>query len=161
MRIKKRKGVSPVIATVLLIAIVVVMGVIVFVWFNQISQEAITKFGGENIQLVCGDVSFDSSYNSGVLSIVNNGNVPIYGMKIKIVSQGSYETQDLGGKSGIADSWPDTGLNQGGAFSENLNSYIGSAQDIVLIPVLIGSSESGERTYVCDEDQYGREIAVA
>jgi len=33
---RNQKGVSPVIATVLLIAIVVVISVIIFVWFNQI-----------------------------------------------------------------------------------------------------------------------------
>lgn len=155
MKINKR-GVSPVIATVLLISIVVVMGLIIFVWFSQISEESVTKFGGMNIELVCGDVTFDATYNQGTLNIVNNGNVPIFGMKVEILKEGSHETKDLGK---ISD-WPSTGLNQGNAFSEDISSEVGNTKSIVLIPILIGSSERGERTFVCDEKQYGYEIII-
>ncbi|MAG78897.1 hypothetical protein CMI40_00795, partial [Candidatus Pacearchaeota archaeon] len=43
MRINK-KGVSPVIATVLLVAIVVIIGLIIFQWFRGMTQESIIKF---------------------------------------------------------------------------------------------------------------------
>jgi flagellin-like protein len=153
---RNKKGVSPVIATVLLIAIVVVISVIIFVWFNQIVEESITKFGGMNIELVCEEISFDATYSYGSLSIVNTGDVPIFGMKIKIVGEGSHETQSL---SEISD-WPELGLNQGGSFSGEIGSEIGNAESIVLIPVLIGSSERGEKTFVCDEKNYGHEIFI-
>ena len=139
----KRKGVSPVIATVLLISIVVVIAVIIFIWFNQMTQESITKFGGVNVELVCEDVNFDASYNYGTLNIVNNGNVPIFGIKVKILREGSHETKDL---NEISD-WPSSGLNQGGTFSEDISSEIGTAEDIILIPVLLGNSEKGKTQY--------------
>ena len=84
------------IATVLLIAMIVVIGLIVFVWFRNIIQEEGTKFG-KNVNLVCGDVEFDTDYDSysGTLSIANNGNVPIFGIKIKISGDGSHKTKDL------------------------------------------------------------------
>ncbi|MGD9275997.1 MAG: hypothetical protein PVJ67_02395 [Candidatus Pacearchaeota archaeon] len=145
----KRKGVSPVIATVLLIAMVVVIGLIIFLWFQGMTRESITKFEGTNIELVCNDVSFDAGYSAGELSIVNNGNVPIYGMKMKVIGEGSYDTVDVTGFSG---------LSQGGSFSGGVN--IGSATNIVLIPVLLGSSERGERTFVCDENQHGYELVI-
>jgi len=44
-----KKGLSPVIATMLLIAIVVVIGLIIFLWFRGMTEEAITKFDGTNI----------------------------------------------------------------------------------------------------------------
>ena len=153
---RNKKGVSPVIATVLLIAIVVVISVIIFVWFNQIIEESITKFDGMNIELVCDDVNFDATYDYGYLNVVNHGNVPIFGMKIKIVGEGSHETITLGDENG----WPGFGLNQEDSFSEEMSSEIGSAESIVLIPVLIGSSEEGEKTFVCDEKQHGYEIFV-
>ena len=144
----RKKGVSPVIATVLLIAMVVVIGLIIFLWFQGMTQESITKFEGTNIELVCNDVSFDASYSGGELSI-NNGNVPIYRMKLKIIQDGSYDTVDVDGFDG---------LSQGGSFSGSIN--IGSSENIILIPVLLGSSERGERTFVCDEKQHGYEIII-
>ena len=37
-----KKGVSPVIATVLLIAIVIVIGLIIFLWFRSLTKDALT-----------------------------------------------------------------------------------------------------------------------
>jgi hypothetical protein len=31
---------------------------------------------------------------------------------------------------------------------------------MVLVPVLLGESESGRKTYVCDEGQYGYQIMI-
>jgi len=151
-----QKGVSPVIATVLLIAIVVVISVLIFIWFNQMTEEAITKFEGMNIELVCEDVAFDATYYYGILKIVNNGNVPIFGIKVKISGEGSHETKDLSEIS----NWPALGLNQGNSFSEDISSDVGTAESIILIPVLIGNSERGKKTFVCDENRYGYEIFV-
>ena len=60
---KNNKGVSPVVASVLLIAIVVVIAVIIFFWIRGVTEEAITKFDGTNVKLVCEDVSFEASYS--------------------------------------------------------------------------------------------------
>lgn len=148
----KKSGVSPVIATVLFIAMVVVIGLIVFLWFRGMTQERITKFGGTNIELVCEDVDFEATYISGVLNIVNNGNVPIFGMKIKIFGEGSHTTEDLAG------SWPASGLNQGGTFSDTID--FGDPEKIILIPVLRGKSDKGEENFICDEKQHGHEIII-
>ncbi|MEK6840440.1 MAG: archaellin/type IV pilin N-terminal domain-containing protein [Nanoarchaeota archaeon] len=153
---KRRKAVSPVIATTLLVAMVVVVGLIVFLWFKGFTQEAITKFGGTNIELICKDVEFDSSYSGGILSISDIGNVPIYSFKVKVEKPGSHETFDI---ENIVLGWPDTGLNQGGIFSGDISSSASGAEKIVLIPVLRGISDSGARTHACDE-QYGKEIIL-
>jgi flagellin-like protein len=155
---KETKGLSPVIATVLLIVLVVVIALIVFLWVRGMTQEAITKFKGENIQLVCGKVSFEATYTQTTgLYIQNPGSVPIFGMDVKVVGAGSHTTLDLRDNA----NWPEVGLNTGGIFSdEGFSSQVGSAQEIVLIPVLMGESESGRKTYVCDENQYGYKISV-
>src|SRR3990167_2760874 len=129
-RVRGKKGISPVIATSLLIAMVVVIGLIIFLWFRGFTQEAITKFGGTNVELVCGDVQFDSSYSGGQISIVNVGNVPIYSFQLKIEKPGSHSTEDI---KDITD-WPIEGLNQGGSFAEYIADDIGSADEIVVIP---------------------------
>ena len=150
-----KRGISPVIATVLLIAMVVVIGLIIFLWFKGMTEETITKFGGTNINLICADVSFESSYSGGQLSISNIGNVPIFGMKLKIFTDGSHETKSL---RDLSENWPELGLNQGGTFS-GVISGVGSGDKIILMPVLIGSSEKGEKTFMCKE-QYGYEIKI-
>ena len=158
MKRHRKKAISPVIATVLLIAMVVVIALIVFLWFRGLTGEAITKFGGKNVKLVCGDVSFDASYlSTGILSLSNTGNVPIYGIKAKISSAGSHQTIDLRDISGL--SWPKIGLPQGGVFSGNALGDVGSPDDLVLIPVLRGKAEKGEKLHICDE-QYGKNILL-
>ncbi|MCK4552637.1 hypothetical protein KAT80_00340 [Candidatus Pacearchaeota archaeon] len=153
---KNKKGVSPVIATVLLIAMVVVIGLIIFLWFRGLNEDAITKFG-KNVELVCGDVSFSADYDSysGRLSIVNDGNVNIFNMNIKIFKSGSHETKDLRENF---NGWPKAGLNQGEATSMYVDFGSG-VEKIILIPVLAGKSEKGDRTFVCKEKD-GREISL-
>lgn len=162
---KETKGLSPVIATVLLIVIVVIIALIVFIWVRGMTQEAITKdlLGNEkeNIQLVCGKVSFEATYTSDTgLYIRNPGNVPIFGMKVKVVGAGSHDTLDMRNNE-VTTEWPEVGLNQGGVFSDpSFGGNIGGAEEIVLVPVLMGESESGRKTYICDENQYGYRISV-
>jgi len=153
-----KKGVSPVIATVLLVVMVVVIGLVIFMWFESFTQEAVTKFGGRNIALVCQDVQLQSSYQDGTISISNSGNVPVYSVKLKITSGKNYETLDV---ETISSSWPAlTGLRQGGIFSDDaaeIGSAFSGATSVVVIPVLIGTSDSGDKTHNCGED-YGQEI---
>ncbi|MEK6906673.1 MAG: archaellin/type IV pilin N-terminal domain-containing protein [Nanoarchaeota archaeon] len=149
---KKKKGVSPIIATVLLIAMVIVIGLIIFLWFRGMVEESVTKFG-KNVELVCADVEFDSTYSDSTLSISNTGNVPLFGMKIEISEGGNYETKSI---RELSDSWPINGLGPGDSFSESID--FGSADKITSIPVLLGTSEKGDKSFVCDG--YGKEEKI-
>lgn len=149
-----KRGVSPVIATVLLIGIVIALGVIVFFWFSSFTQEAITKFNGENIQLVCNDVSFAASYSSGgSLAISNTGNVPIFDFNVQIQgSAGTYTTQDM---TNLISNWPSSGLRQGSVFSGNIASKVAGANQIVLIPILMGTVSNGDqKSFTCANQGY-------
>ena len=151
---------SPVIATVLLISIVIVIALIVFLWIRGMTQEAITKFGDENIQLACGKISFEASYTETTgLYIQNPGNVPIFGMDVKVIGEGEHTTIDLRDNP----NWDEVGLNQGSIFSDpEFSTSIGTGvNQLILIPILMGESGSGRKTYVCDENQYGYKISVS
>lgn len=155
---KKRgkKGVSPVIATILLVAMVVVIALIVFLWFRNINREAITKFDGTNVEVVCGDVKFESSYKSGEVYVLNKGNVPIYSLKMRNYLAGNYNTTDL---QEIESGWPEKGLNPGAAFSSfSLSSYIDSSEKTMLLPVLIGLSETGDQKLFICQEEYSHEL---
>lgn len=148
-----KRGLSPVIATVLLVGLVVVSGLIIFTWFRGLTQEAVTKFD-QNIQLVCNDVSFDARYSNGKLAVSNVGNVPIFGFSVKISDAAGFETKDISEYA----SWPEGGLNQGGAAEVDIGAVSG---DITLIPVLVGTSQKGaQASFKCDERLYGQQIAV-
>ena len=155
---KKKKGISPVIATTLLIAIVVIIALIIFLWFRGMVGDYGEKFG-KNIELVCEEVVLDASYSAGWLYITNDGNVPVFKINLKIESSGGYTTTDLSEITAPGTPWPETGLRQGGAYSGNIGSSVGSPDEIVLMPVLSGiSDKGGKKTYACDE-QYGYVIA--
>ena len=156
-KFRKKEGLSPIITTVLLIALTIAITAIVFLWFRGMVEEGVTKFG-KNIKLVCDDVKFDVSYSSGTLNIVNNGNVPIFKVNIKIARDGNYQTKDIKELSG-GTSWPDTGLAQGGTFSGDIGSDIVNADSVSVLPVLIGTSARGKKTFICG-GQYGKEIAL-
>ena len=151
----EKRGLSPVIATVLLVGLVVVSGLIIFTWFRRLTQEAVTKFD-QNIQLVCSDVSFEARYSDidETLAISNVGNVPIFGFKVKISDSSGFETTDISEYT----NWPEGGLNQGGAVAVDLGSVSG---DIALIPVLVGTSQKGaQASFTCDERLYGQQALV-
>lgn len=159
MALKKmvgKKGVSPVIATVMLIGMVVIIGLIIFFWLRGITQEQVTKFD-KNAELVCGEIQYEANYNSGTLSILNTGNIPLYQMHVKLSKDGGYETfylDDFG-------DWPSEGLNQGAGFSDDLAQDFAGANSITLTPVILGSAEGGkQKSFSCDETLHGKEIEL-
>ncbi|MCA9487509.1 MAG: hypothetical protein KC516_00955 [Nanoarchaeota archaeon] len=151
---ENKRGLSPVVATMLLIVIVIVIALIIFLWLRGLNEEAITKFDGTNVKLVCEDVFFDASFlqTGNNIYIQNIGNVPIYQIKAQVYSAGSHETITF------ETDWPSNGLNPGSSYAGVLNQASG-ADRILLLPVLRGHSKSGEKTYTCDE-RHGYEIIV-
>ncbi|MGA2130172.1 MAG: archaellin/type IV pilin N-terminal domain-containing protein [Candidatus Pacearchaeota archaeon] len=159
MKRMKKRGLSPVIATMLLVAMTIALALIVFLWFRSFNQEAITKFGGTNIDIVCQQVQFDANYDSSsdTLSIQNSGNVPVYSFSLQIQKSGSQQTIDM--TSAVAD-WPKIGLPVNGVYSGAIDSTDASgASTITVIPVLRGTSSSGIKTHVCSS-QYGKQLTV-
>lgn len=95
MRQIKKRGLSPVIASVLLIALVIVLIAIILLWSYGFIGEQIEKFG-ENIEEYCESVEFSASLIKGpgtldTLEITNRGNVDINSIEIKIFKDGNAE----------------------------------------------------------------------
>ena len=156
-RMRNKKGLSPIVTTILLVALTIGIISIIFFWFRGMVQEGVVKFG-KNIELVCDDVSFEASYSSGTLNIINNGNVPIFLINVRYTSGGTYQTKSVKDfESGS--NWPTNGLNQGGTFSGSIGSEIGSVDTLTLFPVLIGTANGQQKTFVC-EGQYGKQISI-
>ena len=150
----RKKGISQVISSVLLIALVITMAATIMIWSKGITERitggSIT-LQGKNIALTCSDIVFDFSYTEGKLYLTNPGNIPIYGIKLRIYSDGNFETQDI---KDLTPNWPEDGLKEGGAFSDSI-TFDADVNKVVLIPVLMGKTNSGEeREYVCERESY-------
>ena len=159
-KLVKKKGISPVIATMLLIGIVVATALIVFLWFKSVVGDYGQKFG-KNVELVCEEVQLNTDYSGGFLYVTNDGNVPVFRLNLKISGGGNYETKELNSiVEGTSYPWPESGLSQGGVYSGDISAEASSAEKIIVIPVLMGVSDKGiKKTYACNE-QYGYEIII-
>ena len=152
----KKHGVSPVIATVLLIAIVINLAVIVFLWARGFVEEKAEKFD-RAVELSCPDVNFESgifSDNSGYnLDIINRGNVPIYGFKISRES-------DQGGTVEIVTEVLDATITSGQSASINLgSSAISGGDKLIILPIILGQVETGKVAFTCG-DEFAAEITA-
>lgn len=134
---KNKKGITPVIATVLLIAIVVILAFIIFLWARGFTKEAVIK-QGENVELACGKVRLEVAYlsDSGDLQITNTGNMPVYRFNVLMTSGGSVNTDER---------------TESLANSQSRVINIGTSYEAISVyPVLLGKTGSGTKTsFVC------------
>jgi len=135
-----KKGLSPVIASILLVALVLVLAAIIYLWARAFIPETVEKFGGP-IQDQCPKVVFDAVPSGGYLRVQNNGNVPIQGIRYAIEGTGSLNYLDLMANAPIV---------AGGTSpfpTGNLNG-----KTVRVIPILLGKASTGElKAFACDE----------
>jgi flagellin-like protein len=143
-----RRGVTPVVATTLLIAIVIVLAGIVFVWAQGVVGEAVQK-NDEPIERSCERVSLDTSIgqdtNGYFIDVHNNGNVPIAGFKLALDRDGTVDVLTVDASA----------LNVGTSRRFALAGlYDSGVSSVEVVPVLRGTRGESLQDYVCGE-QYG------
>jgi len=94
-KLKGKKGLSPVIATVLLVMLVMFLAAIVSLWARGFISEQIEKFG-KPIEDQCIEIDFDVAVVGGyagqhALEVINHGNTDIYRLEIKKTKGGNSE----------------------------------------------------------------------
>lgn len=143
-----KKGMSPVITTVLLIALVAVLAIIILLWARRFIPESIMK-NGRNIEQVCEDVAFDASLIPDTtpreILVSNNGNVNIYAFQATLYSEGRTDTEDLIPRN--ITTGEEIDLAQGASGKMSIN--VGSATKIKLTPILMGNAGESEEKYTC------------
>lgn len=134
-----RKALSPVIASVLLILLVLVLAAIIFLWARGFIGENIEKFG-KPIEEACGKVNFEVYRDGEYMEVRNNGNVDIQHLDVRMTRGGTSEVSSFNFEIDALDS-------ASGHFNFVMSD--GSAPDsIIVYPVLVGtvqgsSSKSG------------------
>ncbi len=129
-RIDGKRGLSPVIASLLMIMLVLFLAAIVFLWARGFISEQIEKFG-KPIEEQCESVKFKIVQVEEYLEIRNNGNVDIWRLDIKMFSGGNSEVKGF-----------DFQINAGEAIRKavTLEMSDGSLPDkIIAYPALIGN----------------------
>ena len=150
----KKGGLSPVVASVLLVALVLVLAAIVFLWARGFISEQIEKFG-QPIDEYCSQIVIEAQLIDGPsgpkseLEIANRGSVDIKQFEIK---------EFTGGDSIV--SRFDFSINKGGAVKEPV-SFTNNLEDIdkiIIYPALLGNvrNRNSNKIYTCLEQ--GRTI---
>ena len=142
----KKKGVSPVIATVLLIVIVLILAVIIFLWAKSFVGERAEKFGSA-IELSCDKTNFEVGLYSSpnTLEILNKGTVPLYGFVLKL--QGDAEVK-------ITARVEDATIRSGESKSFELeDTTLNIGDNYLVIPIILGETDTDKVPYTCG-DQY-------
>jgi flagellin-like protein len=138
-----KRGLSPIVATVLLVSITLVLAVIVFFWARSFIGETIEK-NERAIELSCEDVDFFIEARQGNLSVQNIGSIPIYAVEIRISGQG--EIKEIGQTGDTVD--------PGETAIFALPSEARPGDTIIAVPILLGETDTERVTHVCDAD-YG------
>lgn len=148
-----KKAISPVIATVLLVSLVVILAAIIFLWARAFLPETLQKFEGP-IEDACKSVAFDAAYSSnidgGTITVQNNGNVPLHSIQVGI-------KKGLGSLEYIDASSSIPSVVAGGSVDFRV-SGITAEDELIIVPVLLGKTSAGElKAFVCG-DEYGKTI---
>ena len=143
---ENKRGVSPVIASVMLVMLVLVLASIIFLWAKGFVNEQIEKFG-EPIEKYCDRVDFSAElYDNTKLQVLNKGDVDIHSFSLKKIRDGDSEMSSVA----LA---VDAGLSGAGAVSVEMENGE-PAKEIVLYPVLIGNlrGESRNNVFTCVDE---------
>ena len=138
-----KKGISPLISTVMLIALVVIVATIIIVWSGGIIKEKTEKFG-KAIDNVCLDVKLETYVNpDNTIGLRNKGIIPVQEVKLIVNENGNDVIHDIGA---------DEGGRVGSGLSSTIETYsYSSGKEIKVIPVLIGRKSGILTKFTCPE----------
>lgn len=145
----KKRGLSPVVASVLLIFLVLVLASLIFLWARGFISEQVEKFGNP-IEEACESVVFDAGIADRIggqitLEVVNRGDVNIHHLDIKMVSGGNSEIGQF-----------DFSVDAGEAFSDAVYLRMENGdtpEEVVVYPALIGTikGKHSNNPFTCND----------
>lgn len=136
---KNKRGISPIIATVLLISMIVIIAIIIFLWARGFLKEAVMK-NSKGAEQNCKEVNLETSLSGNLLSVINRGNVPVNGLYVEKTNAGRVEVQKFE-KAGL-------GLGKAGEFD-----LVGNYDKVEIVPVILGTVKNIKTSYVCENDK--------
>ena len=145
MKRGKKRGLSPVIASVLMIMLVLVLAAMIFLWARGFISEQIEKFG-KPVEDLCADVNFKvlKVDDGHALEILNKGNIDIWYFNLKMF--------DDSGNSKMTKF--DVRVDAGKAIKQEVALVMADETEpekIIIYPALLGSvrGKDSNQAYVC------------
>lgn len=142
MKKESKRAVSPIITTVLLVLIVLVLASLIVVWGTTFIPEKLSKFGSP-IENGCDSVQFTATTQGSDIYIVNTGDIHLYklGIRAKGAAKSTIEYEEVN-------------LNPGGVKTISLSNIVG-AEEVVIIPVLLGATDKDKiQEFSCTESSW-------
>jgi len=139
-----KKGLSPVVATVLLIAIVIVIAILIFIWASSFFSDIGKKLGKSSEQ-ACQEVNIEAALDENILSVINNGNIPVYSINVNKITEGSINVEKL----------EQINLIQGSAITRDIGT---DYESVELIPIILMQVKNTQESYVCEKNKVSVEI---
>jgi len=135
-----KKGLSPAIATALLISLALILAALIFIWASSFLKEKAEKFG-EPVERACEKINFEAEAYDGELHVVNRGSVAIQSFEIKKKGLGVLESV---GTVGNADT-----ISEGetGVFTI---TGVNNGDEIVVTPIILGLEGEQKTPHYCD-----------
>jgi flagellin-like protein len=142
--VSSKRGLSPVVASALMIALVIVLALIIFLWARGFVSEQIEKFGMP-VEKHCESLKFNVERIGDALEIRNDGDVDIFSFDIKLFKDGNSEIDRF-----------DFSVDAGKSISRDVTLMMGENDDVdpdkvIIYPALIGSlrGENLNKPYTC------------
>ena len=159
MAIKRgRRGISPVIATILLICLTLLAALAIFMWAKGFVGEKNVKLGRE-IELYCPETNFaveakkDNVNSEIIVNIENKGQIPFYGISINLKSLGTIKKLGLFEKLVMGGMSESVTIDDSTIFNE-----ISVGDELIIIPAILGKKGEVGEPYICED--YGKTILV-
>ncbi len=153
-KLKNKKGVSPLISTVLLIMIVIILAIIILLWSRGFIKEAITKeIAGNDKEIgqycleVVGKMKSIINADAGeTFGFENTGNIPIHAFSLKLVEKDS-------GSSKVVKISESVNPGFSTIVEDTRVTGYSSYKLIKIIPILLGTSKKSGVTkeFACPE----------
>jgi len=142
-----KRGISPVVTTVLLIMLVIILAMIILLWSRGFIKEKVLKFD-KPIENICAEVSIRTFVNAdNTFGFTNIGNIPINSVDIKTTTKGGSDINNVGMEGGGK---VDIGLSTIFKDIDPINKAVD--EEIKIIPILLGETKSGAiKEYTCPE----------
>lgn len=148
---KSKRGLSPVIATVLLIVLVFVLFALIFLWMRGLISEQIEK-NEQAIENVCPSVVFQADLiregSNYFLEVINRGSVHVHRLEVKLIdNRGNAELHPFSESDVLIVGVGETLRKDVDLTMSNGNT----ATEIIVYPILAGTVKGGSvnKPYTC------------
>jgi flagellin-like protein len=143
-----KRALSPVIATILLIALVLIIAALIFLWATGLIREQIQK-NDQAIQNLCPSVNLQIAFfrnsTGGHIEVINRGIVNVHNLEIKRAGRGE--------KININSGDNPVGVGESIVFLIDNSHLSVNTNQLIVYPILLGTIKSGRvnKEYTCHE----------